>query len=165
MSIVYKTIDLASNPTLQERFEDKYVVSPCSCWIWTGATTRGGYGHIRAYYPEGHKMTRASRVSYALYKDFDKNEHLMVCHKCDNPLCVNPDHLFLGTSEDNAQDKVNKGRHNYGISGKIERDTALLIRKIANDPKRTKSQKEIGEDFGLKPTAISLIANNLRWVE
>ena len=111
-------------------------------------------------------MSRANRVSYALYIGFGKGEdHMLVCHKCDNPLCVNPDHLFLGTDEDNMVDKVAKGRHVYGVTSKIDRETAMTIRKMTNDPQRVLTFKKIGEKFGVKGSTVSSIANNTRWVE
>lgn len=75
------------------------------CWIWTGKKNKAGYGHF--YYKD---LKLAHRVSYLLhYGDFDKS--LFVCHKCDNPSCVNPGHLFLGTAKDNFEDMINKGRN------------------------------------------------------
>jgi len=96
---------------LTNRFWDKVQISDRnSCWIWTG-TTPAGYGQIRGEPPK-YKKLRAHRVSYELhFGPIPKNK--LVCHTCDNPKCVNPDHLFLGTSLDNNRDMVKKGRANY----------------------------------------------------
>lgn len=76
-----------------------------SCWVWTGACNRKGYGE---YHFNG-KARRAHRVSWELtYGPIP--EGLIVCHRCDNPSCVRPDHLFLGTHSDNAIDRERKGR-------------------------------------------------------
>lgn len=88
----------------KERFEDKIFYSPDGCWYWTGERLKIGYG--RTYNDGSHEM--AHRASYRLYKGDPAGK--LVCHRCDNTLCVNPDHLFLGTHRDNTQDMLRKGR-------------------------------------------------------
>lgn len=79
------------------------------CWEWTGTRNNNGYGVIRIQ----RKMIGAHRVAYELaFGAFDKA--LFVCHRCDNPTCVRPDHLFLGTLSDNAADMCRKGRQAKG---------------------------------------------------
>jgi hypothetical protein len=76
-----------------------------TCWIWTAATSTFGHGRFRV----NRKSYSPHRLSYELfYGDFDQS--LLVCHTCDNPRCVNPDHLFLGTYLDNNRDMFAKGR-------------------------------------------------------
>jgi hypothetical protein len=76
------------------------------CWIWTGSKNSGGYG----YTVFNGKKWGAHRLSYKLsYGDF--NTSLDVCHHCDNPACVRPDHLWIGTRKENMQDCVKKGRN------------------------------------------------------
>lgn len=94
--------------SIRERFATKFKVNPDSgCWEWIGATDgRKGYGQI---YFNG-RTARASRVAWLLYKGMiPDGSH--VCHLCDNPACVNPNHLFLGSRSDNMRDCVEKGRH------------------------------------------------------
>jgi len=78
----------------------------CGCWLWDGIEYRG-YGKMRL----GNKSLFAHRVSYALYKGVIP-DGIIVRHTCDTPLCVNPNHLILGTQKDNRQDAVLRGRLN-----------------------------------------------------
>lgn len=78
------------------------------CWIWAAAT-RGGYGSLKV----NQVNLRAHRLSYALHYGV-LPANFLVCHHCDTPLCVNPHHLFLGTSQDNTEDMVSKKRHKTG---------------------------------------------------
>ena len=93
---------------LNERFEDKYVINPdTGCWDWTACKDKDGYGNISI----NGATVRAHRVSYEMYYTRISSE-ILVCHSCDNPSCVNPEHLFLGTHQDNMDDKIRKGRTN-----------------------------------------------------
>lgn len=131
---------------------------PDDCWLWTGPTNRLGYGWSL------RKLVH--RTSYRLaFGDFDPS--LCVCHRCDVPACVNPAHLFLGTRDDNNKDRDAKGRtRNPGPPrgsanpmAKITADDVRLIRAMRG----LKSQREVGLEFGLSASAISLIQRGINW--
>lgn len=98
--------------TLQEKLADKYQPIPWSgCWIWTGATYGNGrYGTLGKYGGAHRAAWTVANGPIPL--------GMNVLHKCDVGLCVNPDHLFLGTQADNVTDMIQKGRKNVGNSGR-----------------------------------------------
>lgn len=90
------------------------------CWEWAGLTDRDGYGRMK----RNSKSTLAHRLSYELYKGVIPDDK-MVCHTCDNPRCVNPEHLYIGDAKTNRQDCVSRGRTNQGRDkdGKFAKNT------------------------------------------
>tara|TARA_Y100000310_G_scaffold14352_1_gene14541 strand:- start:175 stop:714 length:540 start_codon:yes stop_codon:yes gene_type:complete len=96
--------------TLEERFWAKVKKGP-GCWLWTGATRPGGYGNLFTFRDKGRRnhFTSAHRASWEIHYG-PIPDGLLVCHRCDNPPCVKPEHLFLGTNKDNQRDRRQKGR-------------------------------------------------------
>lgn len=95
---------------LFDRLFDKAIVKENGCWEFSGSRNYRGYGQIR---DSSGRQTGAHRVAYDLCTG-DIPKGMLVLHKCDNPPCINPEHLFLGTNQDNMDDMANKGRRiNY----------------------------------------------------
>lgn len=90
-----------------QRFWNK-VEKTDGCWLWTASKNRQGYGYFRF---DG-KMMKAHRMAWLLVHG-EIPEGMLVCHTCDNPSCVNPEHLWLGTNQDNQNDMNAKGRHGF----------------------------------------------------
>ena len=130
-------------------------IAPCpmsGCWLWTGSVCRGGYG--RAYYKKG-KVRNVHRIVWMLlYGEIPSHVH--VCHKCDNRLCVNPGHLWIGSQTDNNQDCVKKGRHRSPKGS--EREWAVLdeekVAYIRAQPRRRGLLYDLAEQFGVKHSTI-----------
>jgi hypothetical protein len=104
-------VPIIVTPDFINRFESAVIRDDCmpdGCHIWIKGKNQNGYGNIRN---NGRKVI-ASRASYTIYNG-PIPHGMVVCHSCDNPPCVNPAHLFLGSMSDNTKDSVNKKRHSY----------------------------------------------------
>ena len=120
--------------TRAERFWRK-VKHGSGCWEWQGAKVRGGYG----FFWDGKRNGVAHRYSYELaYGPIPSGK--IVCHHCDNPPCVRPDHLFCGTHSDNENDKYAKGRENNILVQRMQAKTHCL-RGHPFDAPNTRHQK------------------------
>lgn len=145
-----------------ERFMAKVEQIPFhTCWEWTGTLNSSGYGWLW----NGNKNQAAHRFSYE-YFNGEISEKSLVCHKCDNPACVNPAHLFLGTDAANAKDKVKKGRQSRtngmkaGKLCKLKDEDIFEIRKLRASGL---SQQKIADRFGISQFAVSAILMKKRW--
>ena len=132
------------------------------CWVWTGLRHEGGYGEFKG---GGHRF--AHRFSYELHKG-PIPTGLLVCHKCDNPPCVNPSHLFVGTQKDNMQDMVAKGRHRRtGMSGSSNPQAVLskfAVQAIRADYATGRfRQRDLARKYGISRTQVSRIVRGEHW--
>ena len=151
--------------TLEERFW-RYVDKSGECWTWTGrSVNNGGYGQIQVG-GKGSKHVLAHRLSYELHHGHIP-EGLVVMHSCDNRLCVNPDHLSVGTYSENTLDAINKGRWiqkappvfkgSAHHKAKINEEQAKYIRTCG---RRT---DELALEFGLSKTTVIRIKSGKLW--
>ena len=138
-----------------DRFWSKVrVASPDECWLWSAGTC-SGYGHFSV----GNKTYKASRISVFLRDGRDPGGK-QVCHKCDNPSCVNPHHLWLGTAKENNRDKTIKGRQARETRhGRAVLDVQDVI-AIKSSPKNT---VELAREYGVKNNTIGRIQRGLLW--
>lgn len=142
------------------------VMKTNTCWIWVGNLGIGGYGRIVV---NGIKV-KSHRYSWELHNGPILNS-LFVCHKCDNPSCVRPDHLFLGTNNDNRQDSVKKNRHAIGVLVGESCSFAKLSAGQVSEIKRRYERRSRGpngsaalsEEFGVLPNAIRSIILGDTW--
>jgi hypothetical protein len=129
-----------------------YVDKTETCWLWNGGKGRKGYGKFSF---RGNKTAVASRVSYELFHG-PVEENMFVCHTCDVPLCVNPEHLWMGTHQENMMDMTQKGRQSSILTPKI----VYQIRKLFNEGI---TNSELCEKFKKSSSQISNIIARRIW--
>lgn len=122
------------------------------CWAWTGALNQKGYGR---FFHRGQSFG-AHRIAFALGKNTALPGSIFICHRCDNPACVNPDHLFLGTANDNNQDMKAKGRAK-GPTGLSNGRGKLSDQDIADIRASAKRQVDLCREYGVSDGHMSRI--------
>lgn len=151
------------SPTFVERFWSKVQITD-GCWLWTASIDTRGYGHLLRV---THHLILAPRASWILHYG-PIPIGFYVLHRCDVRLCVRPNHLFLGTQQDNMDDMVTKGRYRKGrIYIGSENPTAKLceadVVEIRNAISKGIAQWRIAEAFGVSQMIISKISRGLVW--
>jgi hypothetical protein len=140
-------------------FEERIKKTP-SCWIWIGLLSPQGYGRIKIR----QKQKVASRLSWEIhYGEIPKG--MIICHKCDNPACVNPEHLFIGRHKDNTHDMIRKKRKHSNIGENnpmviLNEEKVKEIRKLHQSGKKI---KEIAEGYNLKYFTCLDVVNRRNW--
>ena len=140
-----------------DRFHKKYEISESGCWIWTAGTRPNGKGVLYPrHWTDDGKSIGAHRFSFELSRGAIP-KGMYVCHKCDTPLCVNPDHLFIGTHHDNMRDMVTK-RRSFTGRGKDKKGRAKLTNQQADQIRKMEiSHSKLAAMFGVSQTTISRI--------
>jgi predicted XRE-type DNA-binding protein len=137
--------------------------SESGCLEWTGTRTTGwgGYGYIRI----NKKMFLAHRVSYSIHTGEIPNK-ILVCHRCDNPICIEPSHLFLGTDQENIDDMMSKGRQKSTARtsngrAKLSEEDVIEIRRLYATGNFT--HRQIAKEFGMSKSQISNVIRKDQW--
>jgi hypothetical protein len=137
------------------------------CWEWTAWTNKGGYGRMRI----GLRKILAHRFAYQITNG-EVPDGLLVCHQCDNPSCCNPSHLFLGTNQDNVDDRDRKGRMARGERNGTYTHPESRVRKLSDAQVSSirrryadgaATQRELAIEFGVSHAQIGNIVNNKHW--
>ena len=158
---------------LEKRFWEKVDIrSSNECWKWRGKTNPKGYGEFYSKIRNG-KHTRSHQVSWILAFG-DIPDGFQVCHTCDNSACVNPNHLFLGTNQDNVDDKMKKGRWKsrflygeehpqHGEKSRFHKLTEQNVLEIRRLREQGHTLRSIGERFGVTHGVVNNILQGRKW--
>jgi hypothetical protein len=139
----------------------KVRVTASDCWEWTGRKDKDGYGRIEFE----NRDRPASRVMW-IVTNGPIPPGKQVCHTCDNPPCINPDHLFLGTNLDNVIDSIKKGRKigfNIGETNNMTSLTGELVSQIRAEYAKGTAQVEIGKLFAIPKVTVHNIVKRKTW--
>ena len=140
-----------------DRFRSKVQKSE-SCWLWVGAKKPSGYGNFYM----NRRYLGAHVASYLLFKG-QIGKGLYVCHECDNPSCVNPDHLFLGSPKENQADSYRKNRGALGEASGVSKLTDDAVREIRELRGYGALLSDLAERFGVDQATISYAARGKTW--
>jgi hypothetical protein len=148
--------------SLRDRFYRNAIVKE-GCWEWKGCFQAQGYPML------GHKSLKngkdvGHRISYMVHKG-PIPSGMVIMHECDNPACTNPDHLRLGTHQDNVDDKICKGRMRRGADRANSKLDWVKVKRIRNMLPGLYKHPEIAEMFGVSRSLVSMIISNKRWIE
>ncbi len=140
------------------------VIAVDDCWIWSGSMNSQGYGQMKV----GEHYVRAHRLSWMIHHGAIP-EGKMVCHHCDVPMCVNPKHLFIGTSKDNMQDMARKGRNRHPTYyGEEHPRSKLTITNVRDIRARLQNYswglyRALGREYGVDKETIRNIDRGINW--
>jgi hypothetical protein len=143
----------------QERFFQK-IKKTEACWIWTGRKNWKGYGEVKC----NNKSYKSHRLSWIIHFGCIP-EKMCILHKCDNPCCVNPNHLFLGTHQDNMIDMFQKGRGNRAFGTRVtpSKLNEEKVRSLRNDFYSGMKRDDILMKYSISKRAMYLVAKRITW--
>ena len=146
--------------TIRDRLKAKMEFAASGCWNWTAGKDSYGYGQMRV----GGRKRLVHRISYEEYVGSIPSGQC-VLHRCDNPACINPAHLFLGTQVENMADMVSKGRQPHtSLKGTLHGQAKLTEADvIAIRAAIGSSQSELAARYGVSPSQIGHIRRGKRW--
>ena len=145
---------------LKLQLATRKIVTQNDCWEWTGSKSKDGYGHTQWR----RKQIPVHRLAAWLFKDFDLGSKMLVCHKCDNPSCFNPEHLFVGTDKDNSDDKVSKKRHHWGERTPTAKLTEPQVQEIKQTYKKgIVGYETLAKKYNVSKWAIRFIVLGINW--
>jgi hypothetical protein len=146
----------------EERIKKHITIDDNGCWIWTGSK-RNGYGRlIVGSRSDGSRHSEtAHRYSWLVFKGEIPDGHF-VCHHCDNPACVNPEHLFIGTQQDNIDDREKKNRNNH-FFGEHSPTCRLTEKDVVDIRQSNKSSRELARIYGVNKSSVQAIKNRETW--
>lgn len=147
---------------IKMRFEEQAIKTE-GCWGWKGSFDKDGYPLLNSgANGKGFSERRGNRISWLIYKGKIPSG-IKVLHNCDNPKCCNPDHLFLGTTQDNAQDMQRKGRATRGEKNPRHKLTEEDVKKIKHLLSIGVTGVRIAKDFSISNSRVSEIKKNKAW--
>ena len=145
-------------PEFLNSFRNRSAKQSNGCWLWTFGKTKAGYGQTRV--PSSNKNHLAHRIAYLI--EHKSLPDKLVCHSCDNPACVNPAHLFLGSHQDNANDMKSKNRSS-APRGIFSPHARLLTTEVAQIKESSLNQSTLARKYGVNQSTISRIKSNSTW--
>lgn len=159
-------------PEVVSRFWDKVIVlSADECWEWTAGKNKKGYGE---FWLAGERHLHAHQISWMWENEKEIPSGMCVLHSCDNPSCVNPDHLFLGTNQDNIDDKMKKGRWRsrflrgtdhpqHGTNSKFNKLSDADVKEIRKLKEKGHTLRGIALIFGVSHGVVNNIIQGRKW--
>lgn len=147
-----------------ERFHDSYTPVPeCGCWIWDKAEFGGGYGWFFIKKESGKRHSeKAHRASWEIHNG-PISDGLHVLHRCDTPLCVNPDHLFLGTNADNIADRLSKKRPKSGLRGEAHLRAKLNWADVEHIRSSASTTAALAREYGVAWSTVHAVRSGRTW--